>query len=364
MTEEFGNQVLTGLRFSGPGATGAGVTATAADVSANARITEQQGFDYFGYGDTTWRDVYVTLTVCAGPTERIALGPGVTNPLTRDPFVTAQAVATLDQVSGGRAYLGIGMGQSANAIAGLPQATADQLRSAIVAIGSAHRKAREFAEWPEGVAVDEKVTELEWVTRRVPILVAAGFPKGLRIAAELADGVMLRAGDVNWSELPGRIRQLHHWRAQGPRSGDPFEVQLLQYSHLSDDPSEGRARLSGLVSARARSSTRDDTVPPDLLDAWHEYVAGYEYAHHASTTNPVNVRSMERLGLADYFFDRYCFVGTAESFLAKLEEIEGAGVTATGISGPPDKAVEVLGAYRARHPVDRLEVSPFHPAVH
>jgi hypothetical protein len=100
-----------------------------------------------------------------------------------------------------------------------------------------------------------------------------------------------------------------------------------------------------------------------LLDAWRKYRDGYDYAHHASSVNPVNVISMDRLGLADYFFDRYCFIGTEQSFLAKLKEIESAGVTATGVSGPPDKAVAVLEAYRAGHPIVGSGTSPLRPTV-
>ena len=56
------------------------------------------------------RDVYITLAAVAGATERILLGPGITNPHTRHPGVTAAAIASLDELSGGRAFLGLGAG--------------------------------------------------------------------------------------------------------------------------------------------------------------------------------------------------------------------------------------------------------------
>ncbi len=58
----------------------------------------------------TTRDVYITLTAVAAATTSIMLGPGITNPFTRHPGVTANAVATLDEYSGGRAFLGLGAG--------------------------------------------------------------------------------------------------------------------------------------------------------------------------------------------------------------------------------------------------------------
>ena len=56
------------------------------------------------------RDVYVTLTAVALATEKILIGPGITNPYVRHPGVTAAAVATLDELSGSRAFVGIGAG--------------------------------------------------------------------------------------------------------------------------------------------------------------------------------------------------------------------------------------------------------------
>ncbi len=56
------------------------------------------------------RDVHVTLAAVAQRTERLGLGPGITNPFVRHPGATASAIATLDELSGGRAALGLGAG--------------------------------------------------------------------------------------------------------------------------------------------------------------------------------------------------------------------------------------------------------------
>ena len=57
-------------------------------------------------------DVYVTMTAIALATTSLEVGPGITNPYTRHAGATASAVASLDEVSGGRAFLGIGAGGS------------------------------------------------------------------------------------------------------------------------------------------------------------------------------------------------------------------------------------------------------------
>src|SRR5207244_5865725 len=71
------------------------------------------GYDYLWLADERFfREVYASLTLCALRTERIKLGPCVTDPYSRHPAMTAMAIATVDEISRGRAVLGIGAGVS------------------------------------------------------------------------------------------------------------------------------------------------------------------------------------------------------------------------------------------------------------
>src|SRR3954467_10096249 len=82
---------------------------------ALTRQAEAAGFEYGWLFDShvLWRDPYPLLTLMTGVTERMRLGTCVTNPGTREPTVTASALATLDELSRGRMDLGIGRGDSA-----------------------------------------------------------------------------------------------------------------------------------------------------------------------------------------------------------------------------------------------------------
>jgi 5,10-methylenetetrahydromethanopterin reductase len=338
-----------------------GIVATARDAAALARKSEELGFDHFTWGDTVYRETYVTLAACALATERVALGTSVTNPMTRSPFVTANAIATLDELSGGRAFLGIGMGLSANALAGVPQATPEQLEESLTTIYSAMRLAAEHEPWPAGIEIDERVPALQWVRRRVPIFVATGFRHGLRIAAERADGVMLRAGDVPFEALGERIDHLLAMRAAGPRAGDPFEVELLLPGLIADSREEARRDVGAVVSARARSSVREHQLPEELRPAWREYLEVYDYTHHASSANLVNLEALESLGLADYAFDRFSIVGDEDATLRRLEQVAAAGVTGSNVGGPPERAAAVVAEYRTRHGAAGLPATPLRP---
>src|SRR4051794_25637283 len=87
-----------------------------------ARLAEQAGFDAFWIPDERFfREVYSLCTAVALGTWRIQVGPCVTDPYTRHPALTAMATATLDELSGGRALLGLGAGVSGFAELGLAQ---------------------------------------------------------------------------------------------------------------------------------------------------------------------------------------------------------------------------------------------------
>ncbi len=98
-----------------------------------ARQAEAAGFEYGWLFDShvLWRDPYPLLTVMAQATKQLRLGTCVTNPATREPSVTASALAVLDELSGGRMDLGIGRGDSARRVLGKNPTTMKDLEQAV-----------------------------------------------------------------------------------------------------------------------------------------------------------------------------------------------------------------------------------------
>src|SRR5205085_117130 len=81
------------------------------ELVATARSAEQLGYRHlWATDDRLQKDVFVVLAAIARATRELRLGPGVTNPFSRRPALIATAVATLDELSGGRAALGLGAG--------------------------------------------------------------------------------------------------------------------------------------------------------------------------------------------------------------------------------------------------------------
>ena len=141
---------------------------------ALTRQAEAAGFSHGWLFDShvLWQEVYPLLTLMAVNTTTMRLGTCVTNPATREPSVTASALATLDDISGGRMDLGIGRGDSARRVLGKPPTTMKTLEEAITVI-------RDLV---EGRTVTYEGTELQlpWAGRwKLPVWVAGYGPMAL-----------------------------------------------------------------------------------------------------------------------------------------------------------------------------------------
>ena len=184
---------------------------------ALTRQAEAAGFDYGWLFDShvLWREPYVLLTMMAQATTRMRLGTCVTNPATREPSVTASALAVLDEVSGGRMDLGIGRGDSARRVLGKPPTTMATLEEAI----------RVIKALVEGRAVEYEGTQLQltWAgSWTLPVWVAGYGPMALAMTGRVADGLILQLADpdlIRW--FVAQVRE-----AAGAAGRDPASIAI------------------------------------------------------------------------------------------------------------------------------------------
>lgn len=305
-----------------------------------ATLAETAGLDLIGVADSQsiYRECFTQLTAVALATTRIRLGPLVTNPVTRHPAVLAGAIATLDELSGGRAYLALGNGASAVANAGLAPARPAELRSAAEVIARLLRG-----------AAGQEPPRLTWVSSAIPLLVHASRPDGLRAAADTSDGVLLRWGDVAADALAGRIAELRRLRAAGPLAGRPFSVWIYGSGWIGDrDAAAGH--IGSWVAARA-VTVREAELPEVLRDAWRSYRERYDYSRHASGDDPFNARLLESVGLAEVMADRFAITGQASDVAEVLTKLAGSGVDAFVFGGAVSEKpalIEGLAVVRER----------------
>jgi 5,10-methylenetetrahydromethanopterin reductase len=160
-----------------------------AELVSTGKLAEQLGFSALWVLDShlLFREVYTLLGALAVSTSRIRLGTGVTNPLTRHPTVTASAIATLAALSGGRATLGISVGDSALKAMNLEPAKVADLETTV-------RQCRALLAGGETSFGAGNIARLHHGRLPVPIYLAATGPRMLKLAGEIADGVILMNG--------------------------------------------------------------------------------------------------------------------------------------------------------------------------
>jgi 5,10-methylenetetrahydromethanopterin reductase len=285
------------------------------------REAEATGFDLLGVADSqsVFREAYVALAVAARETSRVRLGPLVTNPLTRHLVVTASAIASVDELSGGRAILGIGSGDSAIYTLGAPPATLAGLEDSILALGRL----------TGGEPLDRggRRWQVRRAARRVPVYLAAEGPRTLELAGRVADGVVVGLGltsEVIRLSLDAIERGA---RAAGRRLAD-LDVWWLAKTNVADTRAAAvtpiRMALAASANHAFRFTLEGKGVPPDL----HERVRGLqrEYnAHHHELAAADNADLTDRWGLTEFLLERFGIAGTPEDCAAQLRRAMSAG---------------------------------------
>jgi 5,10-methylenetetrahydromethanopterin reductase len=205
------------------------------EVRALARAAEQAGADWLGIPDAFWwRDGWMLLAEAARATERIALGPMVTNPYLRHPFHTLAAVATLQDIAGERVFLGVAAGGAeVTGAAGVSRRDAPQRIVALVEL------LRQVA---AGAPLDATSgRRLEVSLKHTPVLVAGRANGVLQAAGRAADQALLWA--VPQSDLQRSLSVID----AGARSAGRTRPEVV-WAPLVDHGGQSRARVRNIAA--------------------------------------------------------------------------------------------------------------------
>jgi 5,10-methylenetetrahydromethanopterin reductase len=203
---------------------------------SDVRRAEALGWDAVLQPDSQLRrrDTYVLLAAAAQATERIMLGPLLANPVNRHPTVTASSIATIDELAPGRVLLGWGVGDTAVRLAGLRPARVKELEDSTRLM----RALLDGGEVEVGAARPARLPH----HRPVPIWIAAGGPRTLRMAGSVADGVFIRVG-THRANITRTVEAIRAGAAEAGRDPSSVRVGAIFHTVLVDDPA--RALLMG-----------------------------------------------------------------------------------------------------------------------
>jgi 5,10-methylenetetrahydromethanopterin reductase len=283
-------------------------------------LVEELGYDQLWLTDSSLhaRDVFSYLTLAAMSSRRLLIGSGVSNPLTRHPAMLAVAIATVDEISGGRAVLGIGVGDRPLTALGFKPATLHQLETSIG--GIRRLLVGETASSADGVQFVDAHLRIP-ARPDLPIYVSASGPKTLELAGRVADGVIVLAGLFD----AGVDFALAHIRRGAQIAGRPMpQVAAFLYGSIRDD------RQVAIDEARSIAAWFPQTapiycelagMPRGMIQAVRKAYGGGEFQEAARAARLIPDDMVARLALA----------GTPEDAAQKVSMLRERGIDSINI---------------------------------
>jgi len=280
---------------------------------ARAARAEAAGFHQIWISEShlSVREVFVVLSLVAARTTRAQIGPGVTNPMLRDPTVTAAALASIDDVSGGRVLCGIGTGDTPVFMLGRRPARLAELRRAIHTI-------RDLTAG-RPVDYDGKPVRIAWAHRQLPVYMSAEGPKTLAMAGEICDGVLVGSG-VDRDVIRWTRERIAEGTVAVGRAADSLDIVDCCMVSIDPDPAASH------VGARMRAANRVhhnflhnmDSVPAEEREGVRRLMREFDLEKRRDPKYAALV--------TDYLFQRFCISGTPQQVAARFSGLAALGV--------------------------------------
>jgi 5,10-methylenetetrahydromethanopterin reductase len=260
------------------------------------------------------KDVYTAMLLAALHTQRLQIGPGVTNLSTRHATVTANAMTALDEISDGRALLGLGAGWSAVLAAGGRPAKLAEIKEGL------HQLRGLF----EGVSVSvgEQEVRLATARRQIPIYLAAAQPGMLRLAGETADGVILMgAAEPEFCEWQlGFIRE---GLEKAGRKRSDLVVDLQVTMSIAEETERAIADVRAWATSQAATFVDWKQVPPSyerFRPEFEKAARSYHLVDHLS------LHAEHKESVTDEFTRMVAVAGDEAHCVDRLRELAGLDV--------------------------------------
>lgn len=282
------------------------------------RMLDEAGVAMIGCGDSQalYHEQFIRCALAAEHTQRARVGTWITNPVTRHPAVTAAAIATVDDIAPGRAFLGVGTGDSTVYNASLKPATLKTLERFIGTVRELHQDGE--STWRNNPCY------LTWADRRIPIGMAVSGPRAMRMAGRLADIVWVCFG-IQDEEIRVAKQYLEEGANEAGRSIDDIDVWWMVQFNIAEnreaalEPLKANLATSGHIIFRY--GLEGKAVPPEHQKGASELARLYQPLKHFGNSDLPG-----ELGLTDYLADRLAIVGNTEECIHRIKHLESQGV--------------------------------------
>ena len=307
-----------------------------------ARKAETLGFSHGWTFDShvLWQEPFVIYSQMLSATNKMIVGPMVTNPGTRDWTVTASLFATLNDMFGNRTICGIGRGDSALRVIGKKPITLATLKNSMAVI-------KNLAEGRE-VEYNGTPQQFPWSHgSELEIWMAAYGPKALKLCGSVADGFILQLADPQIAAWT--IAAVRQAAEDAGRNPDDLYICVAAPAYVGTDIEHQRNQcrwFGGMVGNHvadlvARYGDGSGAVPAALTD-YIKGRQGYDYAEHGRSG------ATHTEFVPDAIIDRFCILGDEQNHIQRLRELRDLGVNQFAIYLMHDQRDETLNAYGQR----------------
>lgn len=303
-----------------------------------AELADRAGFDQIWFPhDAFMRNTWALTSAAALRTQRAAIASIATNPYTTDPSEIATYLATLDELSGGRAAIGIGM-HTREMVEWTGIDTGDYLeriREAVEILRALLRgesvayQGRSFS-W-----TDQCYLRFEPPRPEVPIYVAAFGPELLALSGEIGDGSLPMITPPE--SAPHMVAQVQRGLERSKRDVEDFDLAGCAWLSVARERNAAEARLRPIVAYFGpyfeRPALAEIGLTPEDFSPIKERLDAGDYEGAAEAVRP----EMMRLAI----------VGTPQEVIERIEWLAQQGVTQVNLGGPlgpdPAEAIRLMG---------------------
>ena len=319
-----------------------GSARTVQEAVARAQRAEQLGFEAIFFADSQMNNVdpYQVMALCAVNTKKIRFGTAVTNMVYRDPTITANSFATLNEISQGRAIIGMGTGDG-------PIYSLGRTATRLVDFEQGLRTIRDLLH-DRGIDVPHSRergggnVKLKVGTRPVPLYISAEGPKTLAVAGRTCDGVILGTGFAkpvtDWAR-----QRLAEGAKEAGRRLDEVDIMPAGMIVVDDDGDLARRRVRSRMANRAHHNFRFtmETVPEG------EAAGVRRFMDHFDISRPIEER-IDPDFVTDYLLDRFTIAGTPQECIDKVRRLENDGIERILLTPPNAVYDQVMDAWGKR----------------
>ncbi|AIY89447.1 5,10-methylenetetrahydromethanopterin reductase [Geoglobus acetivorans] len=304
------------------------------------KLAEDSGFEY------TWitdhynnRNVYSMLTILALKTNSIKLGPGVTNPYHISPALTASAIATVNELSNGRAVLGIGAGDKVtfDRIGISWKKPLRRMREAVEIIRALHSgKPVNY----DGEIFKFNGARMDFKAGNIPIYIGAQGPKMLQLAAELGDGVLINASHPR--DFEAARENIDAGLDKAGKSRDQFDT--VAYASMSVDKDAEKAKNAAKIVVAFIVAGSPDVIFERHGISMDDVNKVREALNNAFTKGDWPGVSK---AVTDEMIESFSISGSPDMVIERIRELSKSGVTQVVAGSPigPDKkkSIKLIG---------------------